>query len=286
MTLPPNFGQAFDLSSLGKPPIDTSTPMPGLAVDAANLTAEFLPMSAHKPVVVICWSLRSPESVELVRTLGKLALADQGAWVLATVDIDDQPQVAQALQTRVIPYGLVFIAEQPIPFLEQALNETQLREVITKIMTLAAQQGVGEAPVEQAEPEEDEALAALDRGDFETAKIAYRALLARKPNDVYGKVGLAQVQLLIRTNGVDAAAMMQSAFEHPDDVQIQMECADIEIMQGELEQGFKRLLRLISVLSGDEQRNVKERLLELFALVDPADPRVIKARAALANALF
>ena len=286
MTLPPNFGQAYDLSSLGKSPVETSTPMPGLAVNAANLTSEFLPMSAQKPVVVICWSARSPESVELVRTLGKLALADQGAWVFATVDIDDQPQVAQALQTRVIPYGLVFIAEQPIPFLEQTLNETQLREVITKIMTLAAQQGVGEAPVEQAEPEEDEALAALDRGDFVAAEIAYRALLARKPNDIYGKVGLAQVQLLIRTEGVDAAAMMQSAIEHPDDVQIQMECADIEIMQGELEQGFKRLLRLISVLSGDEQRNVKERLLELFALVDPADPRVIKARAALANALF
>ena len=286
MTLPPNFGQAYDLSSLGKSPVETSTPMPGLAVNAANLTSEFLPMSAQKPVVVICWSARSPESVELVRTLGKLALADQGAWVLATVDIDDQPQVAQALQTRVIPYGLVFIAEQPIPFLEQTLNETQLREVITKIMTLAAQQGVGEAPVEQTEPEEDEALAALDRGDFVAAEIAYRALLARKPNDIYGKVGLAQVQLLIRTEGVDAAAMMQSAIEHPDDVQIQMECADIEIMQGELEQGFKRLLRLISVLSGDEQRNVKERLLELFALVDPADPRVIKARAALANALF
>ena len=286
MTLPPNFGRAFDLSALGKPPVDTSTPMPGLEVTAANLTAEFLPMSAQKPVVVICWSQRSPESVELIRTLGKLALADQGAWVLARVDIDEQPQVAQALQTRVIPYGLVFIAEQPIPFLEQALTEAQLREVITKIMTLAAQQGVGEAPVEQAEPEEDEALAALDRGDFVSAEAAYKALLARKPNDVYGKVGLAQVQLLIRTDGVDAAKMMQSAIEHPDDVQIQMECADIEIMQGDLEQGFKRLLRLISVLSGDEQKFVKERLLELFALVDPADPRVIKARAALANALF
>lgn len=286
MTLPPNFGQAYDLSNLGKPAVDTSTPMPGLEVNAQNLTAEFLPLSAQKPVVVICWSARSPESVELVRTLGKLALADQGAWVLATVDIDAQPQVAQALQTRVVPYGLVFIAEQPIPFLEQALNESQLREVITKIMTLAAQQGVGEAPIEQAEPEEDEALAALDRGDFAAAEVAYRALLERKPNDIYGKVGLAQVQLLIRTEGVDAAAMIKSAVEHPDDVQIQMECADIEIMQGELEQGFKRLLRLISVLSGDEQRKVKERLLELFALVDPADPRVIKARAALANALF
>ena len=285
-TMPPNFGRAYDLSGLGKPPVDTSTPMPGLEVTAVNLTAEFLPMSTQKPVVVLCWSARSAESVEMLRALGKLALADQGSWVLARVNIDEQPQVAQALQTRTIPYGLVFIAEQPIPFVEQALNETQLREVITKILTLAAQQGIGEAPVEQSEPEEDEALAALDRGDFVTAEAAYKALLARKPSDVYGKVGLAQVQLLIRTDGLDAAAIMKIAIEQPDDVQIQMQCADVEIMQGDLEQGFKRLLRLISVLSGDEQKSVKDRLLELFALVDPADPRVIKARAALANALF
>lgn len=286
MTFPPNFGQAYDLSGLGKPPVDTTTPMPGLEINATNLTAEFLPMSAQKPVVVLCWSPRSAESVEMLRVLGKLAIADQGRWVLARVNIDEQPQVAQALQTRTIPYGLVFIAEQPIPFVEQALNETQLREVITKILTLAAQQGIGEAPVEQAEPEEDEALAALDRGDFATAEAAYKALLARKPNDMYGKVGLAQVQLLMRTDGLDAALVMQSAIENPDDVEIQVQCADIEIMQGDLEQGFKRLLRLISLLSGDEQKRVKERLLELFALVDPADPRVIKARAALANALF
>ena len=286
MTLPPNFGRAFDLSGLGKPPVDTSKPMPGLEVDAKNLTTEFLPMSAQKPVVVLCWSARSPESVEMLQALGRLALVDQGAWVLARVNIDEQPQVAQALQTRTIPYGLVFIAEQPIPFVEQALSETQLREVINKILTLAAQQGIGEAPVEQAEPEEDVALAAIDRGDYLAAEAAYKELLQRKPNDMYGKVGLAQVQLLIRVDGVDAAKVLAQAIEHPHDVQIQMECADIEVAQGDLEEGFKRLLALVSVLSGDEQKRVKDRLLEFFALVDSADPRVIKARAALANALF
>lgn len=286
MTKPPNFGRAYDLSGLGKPPVDTSTPMPGLEMNAANLTQEFLPMSAQKPVVVLCWSPRSAESVEMLRTLGKLALADQGAWVLARVNIDEQPQVAQALQTRTVPYGLVFIGEQPIPFVEQPLNENQLKEVIKKILTIAAQQGIGEAPIEEAEPEEDEALAALDRGDFQAAESAYKALLARKPNDPYGKVGLAQVQLLIRTKGIDGAATIASAIEKPDDVEIQMKCADIEVMQGDLEAGYQRLLRLISILSGESQREVKERLLELFALVDPADPRVIKARAALANALF
>ncbi len=286
MTMPPNFGNAYDLSGLGKPPVDTSTPLPGLEVNAANLTAEFLPMSAQKPVVVLCWSARSPESVEMLRNLGKLALAGQGSWVLARVNIDEQPQVAQALQTRTIPYGLVFIAEQPIPFVEQALNETQLREVITKILTLAAQQGIGEAPVEEAEPEEDEAIEAIDRGDFAAAEAAYRALLLRKPNDPYGKIGLAQVQLLMRTDGLDALKVMQDALAQPDDFLVQMQCADIEIMQGDLDQGFRRLLNLITIYAGDERKQVKERLLELFALVDPADPRVIKARTSLANALF
>ena len=286
MTLPPQFGNAFDLSGLGKPPADISTPMPGLEVTAENLTTEFLPMSAQKPVVVMCWSARSAESVEMVRTLGKLALQDEGAWVLARVDIDSQPAVAKALQTRTIPYGLVFIAEQPIPFLEQALNETQLREVISKIMTIAAQQGVGTAPVEKAEPEEEEAFAAIDRGDFAAAESSYKALLARKPNDQYGKVGLAQVQLLMRTSGLDADQIMRKAIEEPENIALQMQCADVEVLGGYLEPGFKRLLNLITILDGDERKLVKDRLVELFALIDPTDPRVIKARAALANALF
>jgi putative thioredoxin len=222
----------------------------------------------------------------MLQTLGKLALSDNGTWVLARVNIDEQPQVAKALQTRTVPYGLVFIAEQPIPFVEQALNETQLREVITKILTLAAQQGIGEAPIEQGEPEEEEALAALDRGDYAAAEASYRALLERKPNDQYGKLGLAQVQLLIRTDGLDAAEIMKKAIGLPEDIELQLQCADVEIMGGYLEPGFKRLLNLITILSGEEQKKIKERLLELFALVDPADPRVIKARAALANALF
>jgi len=286
MTLPPNFGQAFDLSGLGKPPADVSRPLPGLEVNAQNLTTEFLPLSTQKPVVVICWSTRSAESVEMIRTLGKLALADEGAWVLARVNIEEQPQVAQALQTRTVPYGLVFIAEQPIPFVEQALNENQLREVITKIMTLAAQQGIGSAPVEKSEPEEDEALDAINRGDFPAALTAYRTLLERKPNDPYAKVGLAQVQLLIRAESLDANTVMAQANADSQSVELAMQAADIEIMAGHLEQGFNRLLAQIAVLSGEEQKKVKERLLELFALVDSADQRVIKARTALANALF
>lgn len=286
MSLPPNFSQAVDLSSLGKPAPDTTTPMPGVEVNPQNLQAELLPLSVTKPVVVLCWSARSPGSVETLRALGNLEAADSGKWLLAHVDVDTQAPVAQALQARIIPHGVVFINGQVIPFLEQPLNETQLREVINKILTVAAEQGIGEEPAVPTEPEEDEALAALDKGDYESAEAAYKKLLERKPNDNFAKLGLAQVQLLLRTEGIDGQKIMEDAVSHPDDISIQLSCADIEIMSGYLEPAFERLLRLVVILDGDEQKTVKDRLLELFALVDPADPRVIKARAQLANALF
>ena len=286
MSLPPNFSQAVDLSSLGKPPVDTSTPMPGLEVTAENLQPEILPLSNSKPVIILCWSARSAESVSTLRALGNLEAADSGKWVLATVDIDTEAPVAQALQARTIPYGVVFIGGQAIPFLEQALSESQLRKVITKILTLASQQGIGEEPLEPTEPEEDEALAALDQGDFATAEAAYKKLLARKPNDNFAKLGLSQVQLLIRTEGLDGQKIMEDAIKNPEDITIQLQCADVEVMSGYLEPAFERLLHLVVLLDGAEQKLVKDRLLELFGLVDPADPRVIKARASLANALF
>ena len=286
MSLPPNFSQAVDLSSLKKPAADVTSPLPGIEVTPLNLQAEVLPLSNSKPVVVICWTPRSSESVELIRMLGKFEADDAGQWLLAHVNIDEQAPVAQALQVRTIPYGVVFIGGQAVPFLEQPLTESQLREVVTKILAVAAQQGIGEEPVEATEPEEDEALAALDQGDYETAEAAYKKLLARKPHDSYAKLGLAQVQLLARTHGVDAAKVMEDAIKHPDDIEIQIQCADVEVMSGYLEPAFERLLRLLMVLHGDEQKIVKDRLLELFALVDQADPRVIKARAQLANALF
>jgi len=286
MSLPPNFGRAVDLSSLGKPKPEAAGPMPGVEITPENLTNEFLALSKAKAVVIVCWSPRSPESQEVVAILGKLALADQGAWALGRVDVDAQPQVAQALQVRAVPFAVAIINEQMVPLFEQPYPEAQIRMVIDKVLALAAEQGVGDAPTEKIEPEEEEAIAALDAGDYATAEAAYKKLLARKPNDTFAVLGLAQTQLMARTDGIDGAKIMQDAIAAPDDITIQLQCADIEVVSGYLEPAFARLLRLIPLFDGADKKQVKDRLIELFALVDPADPRVIKARAALANALF
>ena len=286
MSNPPNFAQAFDLSSLGKAKTEPSGPMPGLEVTAANLTAQFLPLSSSVPVIVIAWSARSPESMEMVKTLGVLEASYGGSWALGRLDIDAEPQVAQALQTKNVPYAVALIGEQMVPLFEQSYPEAQIRLVLDKVLTLAAEQGIGTPPVEVAEPEEDEAMAALESGDYKSAEASYKKLLARKPADSFAKLGLAQTQLLIRTDGLDLAEVIKEASAQPSNLALQLKAADMEIANGGVDAAFNRLLHLVKETAGDERTKAREHLLTLFALVDPSDPRLSAARSALANALF
>ena len=286
MSLPPNFGQAFDLSSLTKPKADPDLPLPGLEVTVENLNSNILPLSLVRPVIVLMWSPRSAESQAMITTLGKLEQVYEAKWSLARVNIDTHPEIAQAFQTKNVPYAVAIIAEQMVPLFEQAYPEAQVRLVIDKVLALSAQQGIGEAPVEQMEPEEEVAMKALESGEFSHAEAAYKKWLSRKPNENLAKLGLAQTQLLIRTEGLDLNQVIEESTKSPADIDLQLRAADIEIVNGGVEAAFSRLLNLVKATQGDDKNKVKNHLLNLFALVDQSDPRLISARKELANSIF
>jgi len=286
MSLPPNFGQAFDLSSLTKPKVDTSIPMPGIEVTVENLSTDILPLSLVRPVIVLMWSPRSKESADMAMTLGKLETDYKAAWSLARVNIDTHPEVAQAFQTKNVPYAVAIIAEQMVPLFEQAYPEAQVRMVLDKVLTLASEQGVGEAPVEQMEPEEIEAMDALEAGNFLAAEAAYKKWLARKPAENLAKLGLAQTQLLMRTEGLQLNDVIAQSMAEPSSIDLQLKAADVEMVNGGVEAAFTRLLHAVKATSGDDRIKVKNHLLNLFSLIDSSDPRLVAARKELASALF
>ena len=283
---PPNFGQAFDLSSLGKPAPSSPNIAVGKVVTKENLASDFVEPSMTKPVVLLCWSTRAPQSLDTLAILDKLNQEDGETWELGSIDVDAAPEVASALQARTVPYAVALVGGQPIPLFEEAMTESDIKSVIAKLLTIAAEQGIGEVPEEKLEPEETEALAALEAGDLVKAEDAYKRFLARMPSNPYAKLGLAHTQLQIRIINLDPAQTIAVANSDPLNIENALSAADMEVATGSVEPAFIRLLALIKATSGDERSRVKDRLLELFSLVDPADPRVIKARADLANALF
>jgi putative thioredoxin len=299
MSLPPlpkNFASAVDLSSLGKPATEAIA-TPGIAVNQENLIAEILPASNQKVVILICWSPRSAQAISLLEVVGKYHEADllengEPAWILGTVNVDTEVQVAQALQIQSVPIAIAIIQEQMVPLFEAVPTPEQIRLVIDKVIGLAAERGVGQALAKSEvmeapmEPEEIAAMEALEKSDLPGAKAQYEKWLARKPGDALAKLGLAQTELIIRVKDLNPNEIMTLAGSNPNEITIQLKAADVEIASGLNKEAFARMIRFVKTSEGDEKKVAREHLLQLFALVDPADPDLIAARKELASALY
>ena len=296
-SLPKNFGTAFDLSVLKN--AGATHEVSGVGINQVNLMQDVLPASHAQVVILICWSARSPQSQAVMTALGKMhqedsAKAEGAGWLLGNVNVDAEPEVAQALQVQTVPLALAIIQEQVVPLFETVPTAPQLRLVVDKVLALAAERGVGSAapqepgaePVEKLEPEEIAALTAMESGDFETARSAYRDWLNRAPASALAQLGLAQVELLMRIDGLDTATTIAAADATPGDIALARSAADCEVAIGHYESAFTRLIALIKEASGDDRKEIREHLVGLFALVDPADPILTKARQQLASALF
>ena len=295
-SLPKNFGSAFDLSALKNPV--SAAELSGISITQANLMQDVLPASHAQVVILICWSARSAQSQSVMAALGKMheddsARPEGAGWLLGNVNVDVEPEVAQALQVQTVPLALAIIQEQVVPLFETVPTVPQLRLVVDKVLSLAAERGVGSviaepegAVEEKLEPEEIKALEALESGDFAGAKAAYREWLNRAPSNPLALLGFAQVELLHRIDGLDSAAIISQANLHPADIALAQQAADCEIAQGNFDASFARLIAAVKLASGDERKALREHLVGLFALVDPTDPILIRARQQLASALF
>jgi len=267
-------------------------------VAEADFQTAVLDLSFQLPVVVNLLSTRSPQSATLTPMLESLAAADGGTWLLANVDADASPRIAQAFQAQAIPTAYAVIKGQPMGLFEGAVPETQIREVLDEMLRVATANGltgrVGDAapepgtePVEpEVDPRYDIAYDAVEAGDWDAAEAAYRSVLASVPADEEAKAGLAQVALMRRTDGVDAVEAMAAADAAPDSPEAQALAADIELLTGQADAAFARMIDLVRRTTGDERTAARDHVLSLFVLVGDGEPQVIKARTALANALF
>jgi putative thioredoxin len=274
-------------------------------VTEATFETDVLERSRTVPVVMDLWAEWCGPCKQLSPVLERLATEAAGAWVLAKVDVDANPQLSTALQVQSIPMVLAVIGGQLVPGFLGALPEAQVRQWLGQVLQVAKQLGLPGAGAEPgpqdgagaeaggqpgadgfAEPELAEAQRAMERGDLDAAAAAFERLLAGSPGHPVAAAGLAQVNLLRRVSSYDAAQARKDAAAHPDDVAAQIRVADIEMAQGNAEVAFDRLLGVIRRTTGEDRNKVRQHLVGLFEMFPPRDPRVGKARSTLSSLLF
>lgn len=296
---------AIDLSAL-KQPVSRPTPARpqggggSYVVDIDETTFQSIAIEASMAYVVVLglWSSRAAQGGAFNETLARVIDSYDGQIMLARVDVETSPQIAQALKVQGVPYVAGLVQGQPVPLFQGAVEEDEMRRYFDELVRIAAENGltgraqpVGAAAndAEVEEPEDPRFAAAEEAfmaSDFATAVAEYEKLRVQYPADVEVAERLARVKWLARIKDADLQAARTAAADRPDDIEAQMLVADLDISGGHVEDAFDRLIKLVRATTGDERDAVRERLLELFTVVGIADPAVMVARRALATALF
>ena len=275
------------------PPPSAAAPdgVPGSAVvdvTEATFQSEVLDRSFQVPVVLDLWAEWCGPCKQLSPVLERLAAEGGGSWVLAKVDVDANPALAQGLRVQGIPAVKAVWQGQLVAEFTGAIPEDQARQFVTELVQATTGGGVpgqesDPEPVE--EPRLDAAELALERADLAAAEAAYQAILAEEPDHPDAGLALRQVQLFRRAEdaGPDALATADAA---PDDVAAQTRAADFLLGTGDVEGAFDRLLDVVRRTAGEDRDAARTHLVELFAIVGDQDPRVGAARRKLATALF
>ncbi|GLB66800.1 co-chaperone YbbN [Arthrobacter mangrovi] len=300
----------MDLSSLKRPQAPAAAPgqggpgqpegpaegRPAYIVDVNQESfSALVQLSAQVPVIVELTAPWSDQAQQLSAATEKVAAEYAGRFVLGRVDVDANPQIGQAFQLQSVPAAVALLKGQPIPLFQGAASEEELRSFVAELLKVAEANGVtGTAPSADGEPQEEpplpplhqEAFDAIEAGDYAAAAAAYRKALAESPADHDARSGLAQVELMQRLEKADATAIREAAASAADDVAAQLAVADLDVAGGHVEDAFARLVKFVGLHSGEDREAARARLVELFEVVGTSDPRVSKARQALARALF
>jgi putative thioredoxin len=288
----------IDLSTLGAKPAGSSEVTSPFMVDLVEGTieSEVIIKSKQVPVIVSLGSKRHAQSGQVSQLLEKLTIEFAGKIMLARVDTDVSPELATAFQAQTVPAVYLVLNGQVQPLFNDVPQEAQVRSIFEQVIEVAAKAGLagigpeGEPQVsidsQEAEKPIDprfvKAFEAMEAGEWDVAETVFRDVLNNSPADEEAKIGVVQVGLFKRTDGIDFDSVIGKSL---DDLATYLEVADALMMLGQVAPALDLLIAGVKEFSGDDRENLKQRLLDFFVLIGEVD-EVRTARRQLTNALF
>jgi len=273
--------------------------------------------SMQKPVIVDFWAPWCAPCKQLVPVLEKIVRGHAGQVILAKVNIDENPELAQALQVRSVPTVIAFWQGRPVDGFMDAKPESEVKQFIDRL--LAAIPAANVPP-----PGEDLpvlAEKALQQGDAAAAAAFYSRLLAQSPDNpaalsglakchvavgdwqkaeaVLGKIpedkqgdaavvsALASVELARQAAAAGPVSVLARKVEaNPDDLAARFDLALALFAAASREAAANQLLEIIRRDRGWEGGKARDQVLKFLAAWGFDDPLAAETRRRLSSLLF
>ena len=245
--------------------------------------------------------------------------ADKGV-LLAKINVDEEQFIAAQFQVRSIPTVYAMFQGQPVADLTNARTESQLREILDRLLTQLPVGGAAEAAPEVAQfiemgeqilaegdseraagifaqvvdmaPDNAAARAGLIRslvaaGRTEEARAAAEGLDEALSGDPAVKAALSALELAgDKVDDSELQALRAAATERPADMDAQLAFAEAAYAAGERDQAADTLLAMIQHDREWNDGAARGRLLKIFEAVGLEDPWVVATRRKLSRVLF
>ncbi len=299
------------------PPQDAGGPV--FDVTTQEFEARVMHASMQKPVLVDFWAPWCGPCKQLMPILEAEVNAANGDVLLAKVNIDENPELAQALRIQSVPTVMAFFQGQPVTGFTGARPASEIKNLITQLVKIAK----GAAPDAIDIPAAlQQAAQALTQNDFQTAQALYIQILQQDPDHVDAYVGMvrtligvgalehaeqfiagapekiaknpnfvpAKTALDIAKGAGEASRKLKPLYQkveaNQDDHQARLELAQAEFAAGKKEEAIDNLLVIIKADRTWNDEAARKELLRCFEALGFADPLSVAGRKKLSTLLF
>ncbi len=274
-----------------------------IAATTQTFQAEVAERSLKTPVLVDLWATWCEPCKTLGPTLEKVANDYAGGFIVAKVDVDASPEIAQALGVQSVPTCFLLTEGRPVDAFTGVVSEKQLIEFLTKNGVLRGEGG---------EEEEDDsgpiaiAQAMVAEGDTEGALAMLKELHDEEALDLDGVLSYAELQAesgdtdgsnatlaaltdpdasdprvaelrakLSLAGGNDLAAAQAAVDANPEDANAQLELGKAQVAAGQVEEGLETIWMVARVDLAYDEGAPQKALVEVFQAIGHDDPRVL-----------
>ena len=288
-----------------------------IEVMTENFMSDVIERSKETPVIVDFWAPWCEPCKQLTPVIEKIVKEKNGNVILAKMNIDESPEVAQQLKIQSIPAVMAFNDGQPVDGFIGVQPEKNITEFINKISSLKNSSSIEENIIAGKKY--------IDDGDIETAALVFSEILKIEPENISAKSMLARC--LLRSDQIDEAediinnlpansennqdfVSVRSEVEvfknaknnpisneqedeirrdidkNPKNHQIRLDLAKLLLAKGENENAINELLKIIEFDPKWNDGEARKQLIEIFNILGNEDILVIEGRKKLSSMLF